>query len=226
MLGKDTQEALAPSPLPLILRTRYQSAADFLRHYLPALDNGGIFYPTREAMLGDAPVIVELGFPELGYRLMLRGAVAWRRAGRHRTKLRAGVAIEFAPSEAVRRDFLLAVARGQRPTRNQRRHRRLPTEAPLRWRIATDRTWHEAHLSDVSYGGAFVNSPRLPAVGDDLVLEIVPPGGACPLEVAARPIWHRDEGGFGVEFRWRDSGGARRIRELVRRLEAASGQRS
>ena len=30
-----------------ILRTRYASAEEFLRHYLPALANGGVFFPTR-----------------------------------------------------------------------------------------------------------------------------------------------------------------------------------
>ena len=78
-----------------ILRARYRSGEEMLRHYQPSLPGGGIFFPTREAIPLGEPVLIELRFPELCNKQLLRGFIAWRRAGKHRTKLRAGLGIEF-----------------------------------------------------------------------------------------------------------------------------------
>ena len=52
-----------------ILRARYRSGEEFLRHYQPSLPGGGIFYPTREAIpLGDA-ILVEVRFLRVKRRL-------------------------------------------------------------------------------------------------------------------------------------------------------------
>src|SRR5437870_1063895 len=97
-----------------ILRTRYRSGEEFLRHYQPSFLHGGIFYPTREQKLSlGEGVIVDGSFPELRNRIMLRGVVAWRRAGQHRTKLRAGLGIEFLAADHQKRNYILSVARGE-----------------------------------------------------------------------------------------------------------------
>src|SRR4051812_16741525 len=97
-----------------ILRARYRSGEEFLRHYQPSFLHGGLFYPTREQKLGlGESVIVEIAFPELRNRVMLRGFIAWRRAGQHRTKLRAGIGIEFLAADRHKRTYLLAAARGE-----------------------------------------------------------------------------------------------------------------
>src|SRR5215468_3192414 len=98
-----------------ILQARYRSGAEFLRHYQPSFAEGGLFYPTREALEEGTVVLVEVRLPQLTQRVVLRGRVAWRRAGRNRTKLRAGLGIEFSAADAVRREFLLRVARGEVP---------------------------------------------------------------------------------------------------------------
>src|SRR5262249_34037122 len=96
-----------------ILRARYRSGEEFLRHYQPSLVGGGLFFPTREAIPLGTQVVVEVRFPGLCNKQLLRSFVAWRRAGKHRTKLRAGLGIEFHPAEAKRRDFVIAVAKGE-----------------------------------------------------------------------------------------------------------------
>jgi Tfp pilus assembly protein PilZ len=202
-----------------ILRARFRNGEEFLRNYQPALPTGGLFFPTREALEVGAPLVVEVRFPALRDRMMLRGLVAWRRPGRHRTKLRAGVAIEFADSEIDKRDFLLAVARGDRTDMVVRRHRRLPVDLDVAWRVASDRTWIRSRIEDIGAGGAFVSTSELRPPGTEIVLDVVPPGSLVPLSIAGRVAWVRQDRGVGVEFRWRDAGGARRLRELVRRLE-------
>ena len=178
-------------------------------------------------------VILEVRFPSLPQRLMLRGTVAWRRAGRHSTKLRAGLGIEFHDGDVVRRDFLLAAARGELPNREalvQRKHRRLPVDLPAEWRIPNDRVSHNGELEDISAGGAFIRSDDVIERGSEVFLDVVPPGSLMPLTIAARVAWLRPPlllegmevpagGGFGMEFRSRDAGGMRRLKELVRRIE-------
>jgi len=206
-----------------ILRARYRSGEEFLRHYQPSFLHGGIFYPTREhrLALGDS-VIVEVAFPELRNRVMLRGFVAWRRAGRHRTKLRAGIGIEFLAADRYKRNYLLTVARGEVIDIAQRRHRRLPVELHVDWRVKEAKGQFSSQLDDIGPGGAFIRTTDFLPIGTEIILDVMPPGSVVPLSVAGRVVWTRHtagEEGIGVEFKARDAGGVRRLRELVRRLE-------
>lgn len=210
-----------------VLRARYRSGEEFLRHYQPAFAAGGLFYPTREALPVGEQVVVEVRFPQLINKTMVRGQVAWCRAGQHRTKIRAGLGIEFHPSEARRREFLIAVAKGQARQAVMRRHRRLPVVLEAHWRQDRERETHRSQVEDIGPGGAFIRSSAAVPPGTDVVLDIVPPGGVRPIEIAGRVVWSRQvpgEDGFGVEFRCRDAGGVRRLKELVRRLEQMEAQ--
>jgi hypothetical protein len=55
----------------------------------------------------------------------------------------------------------------------------------------------------------------------DIVLELVPPGGAAPLAISGKVSYHVPTGATGVKFMYRDGDGSRRLRELVRRLRAS-----
>ncbi len=206
-----------------ILKARYRGAADFLAAYQTSFVGGGIVFPTREHASVGEPVVVEVRFPELGDRLLLRSTVAWRRGARVREGLPASVGVEFDATETRKRDFLLAVARGESVSEVvQRNHRRLPVSLPVRWHVKDARDERPAVLGDIGPGGAFLRTDQHPDEGTSIVVELLPPGGAVPLSIEARVAWHRlDSGreGFGVEFRCRDTGGLRRLKEMVRRLE-------
>jgi uncharacterized protein (TIGR02266 family) len=205
-----------------ILRARYRSGEEFLRHYQPSLVGGGVFFPTREAIPLGTPVIVEVRFPGLCNKQLMRGFIAWRRAGKHRTKLRAGLGIEFLAAESKRRDFVIAVAKGEIVEMITRRHRRLPVTLVANWRVICDRDQHHSHVEDIGPGGAFLRTTEFLPPGTEIVLDVTPPGSLRPLEIAAKVCWTRHtegEEGIGVEFKSRDAGGTRRLKELVRRLE-------
>jgi Tfp pilus assembly protein PilZ len=207
-----------------ILRARYRTGEEFLRHYQPSFLHGGIFYPTREQKiaLGES-LVVEISFPELRSRMMLRGFVAWRRPGRHRTKLRAGIGIEFLAADRHKRNYLLAVAKGEVVDMAQRRHRRLPVELQVDWRVKESKSRFQSQLEDIGPGGAFIRTTDFMQPGTEIILDVRPPGSVVPLSVAGRIAWTRHtpgEEGVGVEFKARDAGGVRRLRELVRRLES------
>jgi Tfp pilus assembly protein PilZ len=210
-----------------VLRARYRTGEEFLRHYQPAFLTGGLFFPTREVLPVGEQVVVEVRFPQLCNKTMIRGQVAWCRGGKHRAKIRAGLGIEFQPTESHRRDFLLAAAKGQGRAVVVRRHRRLPVMLSAGWRRTHEREVHKSQVEDIGPGGAFLRaSERLP-LGTDIVIDVVPPGSVRAIEIACRVAWARQvpgEDGFGVEFRCRDAGGARRLKELVRRLEEMEEQ--
>src|SRR6267378_2006534 len=95
-----------------ILKAHFASGTAFLEDYLPSLATGGIFFPTRRPLAIGQPVVVSVRLGKRRSPMLLRGHVVWRRPGRHRTKTKAGIGIEFLISEAQTRDYLLAVARG------------------------------------------------------------------------------------------------------------------
>ena len=205
-----------------ILKARFRSGDEFIENYLPALPGGGLFYPTREQIPVGTDLLVEVRFPELANRQMMRAFVAWRRPGRHRTGLRAGLGLELQAQESRRRDFLLAVAHGEVQDMTARRHRRLPVALIAAWRVALDRETHSSHVEDIGPGGAFLRTTEFLPAGTEIVLDITPPGSLRPLAIAGRVAWSRHttgQEGLGVEFKTRDAGGTRRLKELVRRLE-------
>lgn len=208
-----------------ILKVRYRSGAELLAQYQSSFLYGGLFYPTREAIPLGESVVVEVRIPELDDRVLMRGFVAWRRQGRHRSGQRAGLGVEFLAGERQKRDYLLSLARGEMSQQvSQRRHRRLPIELRVDWRVKEERSRFSATLDDIGPGGAFIRTREVQPAGTPLVIEVVPPGAAAPLAIEGRVAWAREapgEEGLGVEFRCRDTGGLRRLKELVRRLESA-----
>jgi Tfp pilus assembly protein PilZ len=206
-----------------ILKAHFQTGSAFLERYLPELAAGGVFFPTRRPLAIGESVVVAIRLGRRRSPMLVRGKVAWRRPGKHTTKVKAGIGIAFLESETQTRDYLLAVARGDSAEMLARRHHRLPVELPVRWQIPGVLQDNAGVLSDIGRGGAFVRTTDpLPAEGD-VVLKVSPPGAEVAMPLSARVAWkgaQSGEHGFGVEWKARDAGGNRRIKELVRRIEA------
>ena len=84
-------------------------------------------------------------------------------------------------------------------------------------------------LRDIGRGGAFVKTEEALPSASDVVLIVSPPGAEVAMPLSARVCWKGHPGGqngFGVEWKARDAGGTRRIKELVRRIEAQGTQLS
>jgi len=77
-------------------------------------------------------------------------------------------------------------------------------------------------LDDICAGGAFIRTREFHPSGTSVVIEVLPPGSTRPVAIEGRVAWSRETPGaegIGVEFRCRDAGGMRRLKELVRRIE-------
>ena len=206
-----------------ILKAHFRSEASLLEQYLSDLPSGGLFIPTRQPASVGEPVVVSIRLGPRRSPLLLRGVVAWRRAGKHSTKTKAGIGVEFLPSESQKREYLLAVARGDLEEMSARRHQRLPIDLPVQWQIPGTLHENPGVLRDIGRGGAFVMTGELVIRETDVVLKVAPPGAEVATPVTARIAWvargESLEPGFGVAWKARDAGGNRRIKELVRRME-------
>src|SRR5450432_815526 len=83
-----------------ILKAHLRSVTEFLDRYLPDLPTGGLFIPTRKPMTIGESVVVSLRLGPRSSTVLMRGSVAWRRPGKHRTKIQAGIGIEFLETES------------------------------------------------------------------------------------------------------------------------------
>jgi len=206
-----------------VLTARYQNRSEFLERYEPSFRHGGVFFPTRKVIEPGEPVMLDIRLPELRDHMLVRGTVLWRQRGKRNKNQRAGLGIEFLAAEQAKRDHLLSLARGElTASAAQRRHRRLPIELRVDWRIPHLRERHASLVGDIGTGGAFLRTAQPPKPGTAVVIELCPPGGTAAHVIEGRVAWQRHtpgSEGVGVEFRCRDIGGMRRLRELVKRIE-------
>jgi len=204
-----------------LIKARYRDDTEFLAAYQSQFLHGGLFVPTTAEYQLGMQVVVEVRYPCLRTPLSIRGFVAWRRPGR-RSQMRGGIGVEFLASERNKRDFLLGAVRGEIVDIMQRRHRRIPVQVRVQWRIKEDRGRYSSQIEDIGEGGAFIRTTDFHPIGAALLLDVSVPGSERHITLQGRVAWTRhtvgDEG-MGVEFRCRDSGGTRRLRELIRRIE-------
>jgi Tfp pilus assembly protein PilZ len=198
-----------------------KNVREFLTGYQPSGGNGGVFCPTRGKLQVGDMVSVKVRLGRRQPPMIVYGRVAWRRPGRHLLKIRAGIGVEFLPGEQAKCEYLLEMARSGASIHSRRRHERIPVDLLITWRPVGSNEGLQGKLRDVGRGGAFVLSTATVPHGSQVVLEIAPPGAEVPMAFIGRVAWTGktgEENVFGIEWRARDAGGGRRIKELVRRL--------
>jgi len=203
----------------LILKARFRNKSEFLEAYNEDLPAGGLFCPTTRMLEENDEVVVEVHFPGLPNKMMLRAQVVWWRSALPRLRIRAGAMVTFLTEENEKRDFILKLAEGQQSEAVKRRHPRIPVEMEVRWRNSETPTFQHGRLRDISIGGALLVTDDLLHEGEEVVIELTTRGGASPISIAGKVTYNTDVG-VGVRFMYRDGGGSQRLREVVRRLIA------
>jgi Tfp pilus assembly protein PilZ len=201
----------------LILKTRFRSKREFLEAYNEDLPHGGLFCPTTQGLEENEQVVVELHFPGLPNKMLMRGRVVWWRSALPRLRVRAGAMVTFLEEEKQKKDFILEVAEGDKIDAIKRRHPRIPVEMTVRWRSGDSPHYQESMLRDISIGGALLVTDDQLQTDAEIVLELTTPGGAGPIPIAGK-VTYRTEEGVGIKFLYRDGGGSQRLREVIRRL--------
>jgi len=204
-----------------ILRVRCQNAEEFREYYKEGEPNGAVFCPTTTALTPGTPVVVELVIKTLPNRVLIRGTVVSWRPALPRLRVRAGAVVRFDAEEAAKRDFVLETLEGVREPTPKRKHARIPLGWPASLRTSAERKATKGELREISVSGALVHCPIQPPIETDVVLEVVPPGGVAPIELSGRVLYHAGPGLTGIKFIFREGGGSRRLRELVRRFKSS-----
>ncbi len=202
-----------------ILRVRCRNAEEFHGLYSSEYAEGAVFCPTTAPLSPDVPVVVELVCKALPNRVFVRGTVISWRPALPRLRVRAGALVRFAPEEGAKRDFILETLGGIRKAPPKRKHTRIPIGLAVKLRVGAAGGPIAAELREISASGALVAAAVQPPLGTDVVLEVVPPGGVAPMDISGRALYHAGPGQTGIKFLFREGGGSRRLRELVRRFK-------
>ena len=138
----------------------------------------------------------------------------------HRFPKRFRQALTFVPPAVLDAIVLpgLLLHQGAIDLTARRRHVRLPVMVEVRWRRHNATDFSVAALSEISEGGALLLTRNPPAQGEEIIVEIMPPGSERALEVLAVVRNTDNPDGVGLEFLARDMGGVHRLREVIRRL--------
>ena len=204
-----------------IIRIRFKTAEDFLEYYKD--DEGPqLFCPTTTRLNEGSEIIVDINFPELPNRAMVRGEVVWWRPALPRLRVRAGALVAVDEEEYDKIDFLMDVAEGNGDKYHKRKFARLPVDVPVRWRPHESAEFRSGDLNEISVGGALLKSHETLPIGTEIVLELTLPGAKAPTTLAGRVTYTKDGFGNGIKFLYRDGGGSRRIREIIRRIQAGA----
>jgi uncharacterized protein (TIGR02266 family) len=201
-----------------ILQVRSDSGEAFLKGIVEAgASEHELRYPTKIPLTMGEQVIVEIVFPELPGRIMLRGQVSALEPEPQAARIR------FATEEQETLDFVLRVARGETDpgSSHGRRYYRLPLEIPVDWQISGQGDVVISSTDDVSGGGVQIRTQNPPPVGTEVVLVLTmddEPDGQ--LRIPGRVAWVRTDesfSGMGVRFTTESTEEKKRIRDRIRK---------
>lgn len=203
-----------------IVKARYRNLTDFLNSYAGNMPHGGLFVATTAPLEPGSDVMIELACDGLPNKVLIRGTVRSWRPALPRLRIRAGAIVEFLAEDEGKRDFILKALGGTIAMPPKRRHTRMPVHLPVEYRVRDTSPILSGVLTEISAGGALIaTEPQpLPPLGSELIIMMVPPGGAAAMEILGKVSYHAGASGAGLKFSFRDGGGARRLRELIRRL--------
>jgi len=202
-----------------ILKTRFKTRDAFLAAFQKTPAPGAIFCATTQSLAKNEPAVVEIYFPGLPNRVLVRGSTVWWRRALPRQRVRAGCLVAFDDDEKDKVRFVLESADGGAEPRVRRRHARLPVRLPVRWSTAGSRVTAPTHIEEIGIGGALLVTEQRPPIGTEIVLDLLLPGAARTSALAAR-VTYVAPTGVGLRFLYRDGGGSRRMREMIRRIRS------
>ncbi len=172
-------------------------------------------FETRE------PVVLEIGFPGLPNRVLMRATFTGANA--------ADADFEIVPSEDHKRDFLVAVASGKAQAKAQKRlHRRFPMRLPARFVVDGENVplRGDATTDELNAKGLFLKTSRSLPEGARVTVVLDPCDGSAEMEFSGRVIYTRkekdeDECGVGVQFDKLTSDDRKRLRRMIRDVKVS-----
>ena len=200
------------------IRCHYPSPESFVEALTSQSEPNALQVFTTDAFEPGEEVLLEVYFPGLPGKMMVRAIGQGWHPARPRLRVRAGGTLRCTGTEWRKLQFLRQVGEGGLQLTARRKHVRLPGMVEVRWRRQSETEFSVAALSEISEGGALLLARDLPARDEEVIVEIMPPGSERPLEVLSVVRNTSNPDGVGLEFLARDMGGVHRLREVIRRL--------
>ena len=196
-----------------LLTLTFHSAEKFLRHYSEQYEMGALFYRTKSEVEAGEEVLLEIAFPGLPNRALVRGEVLGPKED--------GIWIAFHRNDGSTRDFLVKLARGEVEItdRSPRAHSRFPADVPVSYKDrAGSGDMRHARAIDLAAASAFVRTDEPPEPGTQLELVLGPLGDEAEtftVHGEVTKLRNDDDPGFAVHFDAQAADGPR-LRRLLR----------
>jgi Tfp pilus assembly protein PilZ len=182
---------------------------------------GRVRVTTKARFEAREPVVLEIGFPGLPNRVLIRATFAGASG--------ADADFEIVPSEDHKRDFLVAVASGRAQAKAQKRkHRRFPMRLPARFVVDGENVplRGDATTDEINAKGLFLKTARTLPEGARVTVVLDPLDGSAEMEFSGRVIYtrkesHEDECGVGVQFDKLTSDDRKRLRRIIRDVKVS-----
>ena len=201
-----------------ILLATYTTPESFLENLGVDQDNTTtLAVPTKARYEDGEKIILEIGFPGLPNRVLLRSQAFTpsREQGDYQW-------FRLDVGEEPQRDFLIAVASGRANASWTRRHRRFPMRMPARIGVegqGGEALEHEAETEDMAAGGIALKTSETLPDGTKVTVVLQPGDGSEEIEFLGKVVWNREEDGsveVGVEFDKPGGESMKRLRQIVR----------
>lgn len=208
-----------------ILFATFDSADQFLARLdlqgAGATSAGKMKVTTKARFEAGEPVVLEIGFPGLPNRVLMRATFVGATASE--------AEFEVLASEDHKRDFLVAVASGRAQAKAQKRlHRRFPMRLPARFVVDGQDVplRGDATTDELNAKGLFLKTARSLPEGARVTVVLDPCDGSAEMEFSGRVIYTRkekdeDEGGVGVQFDKLTTDDRKRLRRMIRDVKVS-----
>ena len=177
----------------------------------------------------DEKVILEIGYPGLPNRILLRAEAAEAAEAAAEPGDRAATTeqrrFRLNQEEEPQRDFLIAVASGRANVAWKRRHRRFPMRMPARVSLEGEsQDLLEAETEDMATGGLSLKTSQELPDGARVTVMLEPGDGTGAIEFSGRVVWNRkddDSVEVGVQFDSPGGESMRRLRQMIRGVKVS-----
>jgi Tfp pilus assembly protein PilZ len=208
-----------------ILFATFDSADQFLARLdlegAGATSAGKMKVTTKARFDAGEPVVLEIGFPGLPNRVLMRATFVGASASE--------AEFQVLSSEDHKRDFLVAVASGRAQAKAQKRlHRRFPMRLPARFVVDGQDVplRGDATTDELNAKGLFLKTARSLPEGARVTVVLDPCDGSAEMEFSGRVIYTRkdkdeDESGVGVQFDKLTTDDRKRLRRMIRDVKVS-----
>ena len=182
-------------------------------------------HETARALKPREAVILEVFFPALPNRVLLRGTVSGYEEGTDE----GVVHLTINPEDEGALDFLCEQATSGPPDRKKptiRKHERVPMGIPVDWQVEGSGDVIISATDDVAMGGLQIRTLSPPPVGTELTLKIaLDPATREMVSVPGKVAWVKQDEefqGMGVEFTPTESDEKGPLKELLDKILSAN----